>query len=221
MDCSPPGSSDHGILQARILEWVVTSSCKGSSWPRNRTQVSCIVGSFFTNRATREAWGMGTCSQQWQTVASLKPQDEPQIRKCQTFEGNYSSETTASLIAPTVKRLPAVRETRIRFLGRESPLEKAMAIHSSTLAWKIPWTEEPDRLQSRGSQRVGHDWATSLHFTALKEELHSENRTNTQGTNENSEICALVSNSFCLLSKYAYEWQNQRQNWERRKLDTD
>ena len=57
----------------------------------------------------------------------------------------------------TVKRLPAMWETRVRFLGREDPLEKEMAIHSSTLAWKIPWTEEPDRLQSMGSQRVGHD----------------------------------------------------------------
>ena len=61
-----------------------------------------------------------------------------------------------------VKRLPAMRETRVRFLGQEDPLEKEMAIHSSTLAWKIPWTEEPDRLQSTGSQRVGHDWPTSL-----------------------------------------------------------
>ena len=54
-----------------------------------------------------------------------------------------------------VKRLPAMRETWVQFLGREDPLEKEMAIHSSTLAWKIPWTEEPDRLQSMGSQRVG------------------------------------------------------------------
>ena len=61
-----------------------------------------------------------------------------------------------------VKRLPAMQETRVRFLGQEDPLEKEMAIHSSTLAWKIPWTEEPDRLQSMGSQRVGHNWATSL-----------------------------------------------------------
>ena len=51
-------------------------------------------------------------------------------------------------MAQTVKRLPAMRETRVRFLGREDPLEKEMAIHSSTLAWKIPWTEEPGGLQS-------------------------------------------------------------------------
>ena len=62
-----------------------------------------------------------------------------------------------SYMAPTVKRLPTMQETRVRFLGRESPLEKEIAIHSSTLAWKIPWTEEPDRLQSMVSQRVGHD----------------------------------------------------------------
>ena len=59
--------------------------------------------------------------------------------------------------AQAVKRLPAMWETRVRFLGREDPLEKEMAIHSSSLAWKIPWTEEPDRLQSMESQRVGDD----------------------------------------------------------------
>ena len=63
----------------------------------------------------------------------------------------------ASLVAQTVKRLPAVRETRVQSLGWEDPLEKEMATHSSTLAWKIPWTEEPGRLQSMGSQRVRHD----------------------------------------------------------------
>ena len=63
----------------------------------------------------------------------------------------------ASLVAQKVKRLPAIRETWVRFLGQEDPLEKEMATHSSTLAWKIPWMEEPDRLQSLGSQRVGHD----------------------------------------------------------------
>ena len=62
-----------------------------------------------------------------------------------------------SLVAQMVKRLPTVWETRVRSLGWEDPLEKAMAPHSSTLAWKIPWTEEPRRLQSMGLQRVGHD----------------------------------------------------------------
>ena len=62
------------------------------------------------------------------------------------------------LVAQTVKHLPAMRETQVRFLGQEDPLEKEMAIHSSPLAWKIPWTtEEPDTLEALGSQRVGHD----------------------------------------------------------------
>ena len=56
-----------------------------------------------------------------------------------------------------VKRLFAVWETRVLSLGQEDPLEKEMATHSSTLAWKIPWMEEPGGLQSMGSQRVGHD----------------------------------------------------------------
>ena len=55
-----------------------------------------------------------------------------------------------------VKRLPAMRETGVPFLSREDPLEKEMAIHSSALAWKIPWTEEPGRLQFMGLLRVGH-----------------------------------------------------------------
>ena len=56
-----------------------------------------------------------------------------------------------------VKRLPAMWETQVRSLGQEDPLEEEMATHSSTLAWKIPWMEEPGRLQPMGSQRVGHD----------------------------------------------------------------
>ena len=62
-----------------------------------------------------------------------------------------------SLVAQTVKRLSTMQETRVRSLGWEDPLEKEMAIHSSTIAWKIPWTEEPFRVQSMGSQRVRHD----------------------------------------------------------------
>ena len=62
-----------------------------------------------------------------------------------------------SLVAQTVKRLSTVRETWVRALGWEDSLEKEIAIHSSTIAWKIPWTEKPGRLQSMGSQRVRHD----------------------------------------------------------------
>ena len=63
----------------------------------------------------------------------------------------------ASLVAHTVKSLPAIQETEVRSLDWEDALEKEMATHSSTIAWKIPWTEEPGRLQSMESQRVRHD----------------------------------------------------------------
>ena len=68
-----------------------------------------------------------------------------------------SQRTFPSLVAQSVKNLPAVQKTRVRSLGWEDPLEKEMATHSSILAWKISWTEEPGGLQSLGSQRVGHD----------------------------------------------------------------
>ena len=62
-----------------------------------------------------------------------------------------------SMVAQTVKRLSTMQETQVQSLGWEDPLEKEMAVHFRTIAWKIPWTEEPGRLQSMRSQRVGHD----------------------------------------------------------------
>ena len=73
-----------------------------------------------------------------------------------TFEIQYSVKR-ASLVAQRLKHLPPVRETRVPSLGQEDLLEKEMVTHSSILAWRIPWMEMPDRLQSTGSQRVGHD----------------------------------------------------------------
>ena len=63
----------------------------------------------------------------------------------------------ASLVAQRLKHLPPMQETGVRSLGREDPLEEEMVTHSGILAWRIPWTEKPGRLQSMGSQRVGHD----------------------------------------------------------------
>ena len=76
--------------------------------------------------------------------------------------GRKESDTTEQLhflylVAQRLKHLPAMWETWVLSLGREDPLEKEMATHSSILAWRIPWTEEPGGLQSTGSQRVGHD----------------------------------------------------------------
>ena len=72
------------------------------------------------------------------------------------FSGYFTQEE-ASLVVQMVKNLPVMRETRVQSLGREDPLEKEMATHSSILAWKIPWTEELGWLLSMGSQRVGHN----------------------------------------------------------------
>ena len=66
------------------------------------------------------------------------------------------------LVAQTLRSLPVTWETPVQSLGREDPLEKEMATHSSTLAWKIQWMEEPGKLPSMGLQRVAHGWATSL-----------------------------------------------------------
>ena len=167
VDCSLPGSSVHGIFQSRILEWVVMSFSSGSSltsfywlyfllgkhpWEgRAPSETSCqlilrdrkvllknIVQSILLNVLTlwKDEFGSGS------SVAS--------------------GQDTAFLVAQTIKHLPAMRETWVRSLGWEGPLERKMAIHSSTLAWKIQWTEKRGGLQSMGSQRVGHDWATSL-----------------------------------------------------------
>ena len=81
---------------------------------------------------------------------------------------NYGFLRIHACMAQRVKHLPAMQETWVRSLCQEDPLEKEMATHSSTLAWKIPWTKKPGRLQSMGSQRVRHDWATSLSLSLFR-----------------------------------------------------
>ena len=83
-----------------------------------------------------------------------------------------------------VKNLPAVQETQIQSLGWEDPLEKEMASHSSILAWRFPWTEEPGRLWSRGLQRVGHDWLANTRWSFSSTISHP--------------LPPPVSNSYCL-----------------------
>ena len=74
-----------------------------------------------------------------------------------------------SLVVEMVKNLPAMQKTWIQSLGQEDPLEKEMAAHSSILAWRIPWTEEPGGLQSTGSQRVGHHCVNNTQHTGGRE----------------------------------------------------
>ena len=70
-------------------------------------------------------------------------------------------------MAQTVKNLPAMQETQARSLDREDPLKENLATHSSVLAWRVPWTEEPGRLQALGLQRGGYDWATNTLYILL------------------------------------------------------
>jgi len=85
--------------------------------------------------------------------SSLETSTVIMLRRC-------PEDVWASLVAQMAKNPPTMRETWVCPLGWEDPLEEEMATHSSILAWRIPWTEEPCGLQSMGSPRVGHDWAT-------------------------------------------------------------
>ena len=77
-----------------------------------------------------------------------------------------------------------MQETQVRSLGWEDPLEKEIVTHSSIIAWKIPWTEEPGRLQSMGSQRVGHDWAAECTHAHAHTRVHAHTHTHTLSFNQ-------------------------------------
>ena len=83
--------------------------------------------------------------------------------------------TEASLTTQMVKNLPAMQETQVQSLDWEAPLKKGMATHSSILAWRIPWTEEPGGIQSMGSQRVRHECATNTFTLTLNNRQKAEN----------------------------------------------
>ena len=160
MDCSLTGSSVHGIFQVRILEWGAISFSRGSSWPRDRTQVSRIAGRRFTIWATSEAhFKLNSESTVLiQYIKKLGPEMGAWLfwscfPRCKDISG-------ASLMSQTVKSMPAMWETRVLSLGQEDPLEKEMATHSSILVWRIPCTEEPGSYSPWG-YRVRHDWAAS------------------------------------------------------------
>ena len=80
----------------------------------------------------------------------------------------YIQHYGASLLAQTLNNMPAMQETQVQSLGWEDLLKKETASHSSILAWRIPWTEKPGRLQSMESQRVGHDWVTNTSGSVVK-----------------------------------------------------
>ena len=129
----------------------------------NPIQYSCLE-----NPMDRGAW-RAIVSEATQNWTRLSDWAHTQREACGLIIFGYWT----SLVSQMVKCLPTMRETWVRSLGQEDPLEKEMATHSSSLAWKTPWTEEPGRLQSIGLQRVGHDWATSLHFIGISSFMQS------------------------------------------------
>ena len=138
VSCSPPGSSVHGILQARILEWVATPFSRESFRLRNQILISCVscIGRWVLYHQHQLGYPLGSLICVFLLSALY---------------------LWVSLVAQLVKNLSAMQETWVQSLVWEDSLEKEMATHSSILAWRIPWTEAPGGLQSRGSQRVGHN----------------------------------------------------------------
>ena len=243
MDCSPPGSSVHGVFQARLLKWVSISFSRGSSRPRDQTHVSCIGRRILYHWATRKAqvWtfsqfsSVTSCVQlatpwtaalqaslsitnRWRLLKLLSitlvmpsnhlifcrpllllPSVFPRIRVFSSesvlhirwpkdwsfsFSISPSSEYSGPIsfrmdwyellkLYKTYMRKITKHSWKTKYILKQMErapssywiLEKEMATHSSTLAWKMQWTEDPGRLQSMGSQRIRYNWATSLHFT--------------------------------------------------------
>ena len=146
MDCSPPGSSVHGILQARTLEWVAPRGVRPRLEGKPRTLLSSRV-------ATRVSWS---------PLSGLKGVQPPlpfgeRTWDCSPGHAGKDGPHLAMTEGSCGFSRPATRETWVQSLGQEDPLEKEMATHSSSVAWRIPWTEEPGGLQSMVLQRVGHD----------------------------------------------------------------
>ena len=119
----------------------------------------------------------------------------------------------ASLVAQTVKNPPAIQETWVRSLGQEDPLEKEMATHSTVLAWRIPWTEEPGGLQSTGSQRVRHNFTFT--FCVIIKGGQCWSRTSWSEHRHKAGVLPLESLLFCFSHTLMYVDQIMvcRSNW--------
>ena len=143
-----------------------------TNWAVGGHLPSVRQNSFFPQLSELGPGEANKCLQVLELKRYLESKDNVQRVKRQPTEwkklvANHISYREASLVAQMVKCLPAVWETRVQSLGQKDPLEKEMVTHSSTLSWKIPWTEEPGKLQFMGLQRVRHNLASSLHFIYL------------------------------------------------------
>ena len=153
--------SSSTMLQVPLKSWFCFKMCP----------YQCNSG---RSRALRE-WVSRSFFQEKQTLNQLRRvvrRKQARVSHCFSYGRDFHLvllwflvTTMVSLMAQIVKNLPTRRETWVQSLGQEDPLEEGMATHSSILAWRIPWTQEPGRLQPIGSQRVRHDWP-SKHSTA-------------------------------------------------------
>ena len=154
------------ILQARIIQWVAMLSSRGSSWPRDQTQVTSIAGGFFTIRATKEAWlCIALCLWEnshikWtyivETHVVWEGDGTPLQYSC--LENPMDGGAWWAIVHGVAKNQTWLSDFTFTF--HFHALEKEMATHSSVLAWRIPGTEEPGRLPSMGLHRVRHTEAT-------------------------------------------------------------
>ena len=183
MDCSLPGSSVHGILQARIPEWVAIPFPRGSSWPRDQSQVSCIAGRFFStellnNRnvfltvlAARKDWQMWRLLRahflvhRWTFSSMLAQGRRAQVMLWVSSVRALILFRWASLVTQMVKiHQQFWRPGFDPWVGKIPwRRERLPATHSSMLAWRIPWTEESGRLQSKIA-KIRTEWS-DFHFT--------------------------------------------------------
>ena len=172
MDCSLPGSSAQGIFQARVLEWVaIAFSIFHSGYTYLQSYQQCMRVPFSSHPFQILLFVDLTCVR-WYLIMVLRPEaTEKLVTQATVAQLRYPVRKVAFqasdyygnnfLLAQTTKNLPAMQGNWVLSLGWEDPLKKGMATHSSILAWRIPWTEETDGLQSPGLQRVRHNWTTN------------------------------------------------------------
>ena len=175
----PGGLQSMGSLESDTTEWLhfhFSLSCIGEG-NGNPLQCSCLENLRDGGAWWAAVYGVIQSQTRLKRLSNLVNTSIKTMRKlfwCGNWSYSYRLWTEYKVwsylkyihrdfpVAQTVKNLPARQETWVSSLDWEVPLEKGMAIHSSILAWRIPWTEKPGGLQSMGSQRVGHHWATSL-----------------------------------------------------------
>ena len=184
MDCSLPGFSVHGIFQATVLEWGAISFSRGASWPSDLTQVSRVADRGFTLWATREsldgkesacnAGDLGSVLESGRSPGNYSSRQILQHSCLKNPMGRGAWQATVHNWATNTFTFPGwqgVKESACHFrrhrrwqvwsqIGKIHPLGEEMVTYSNILAWRIPWTEEPGRLQSIGLQGVRHNLGT-------------------------------------------------------------